>query len=161
MSDGYPEVWDFEKAAVLQGALVSIDRVSGTKYGTDIPEDKFVANIKTDDGETHAVWLDNAVLKRAFTEEARNRKAVGQRFNENEHVIIEYLGKKKGAQFTYKNFRVEFEFQAPSQDAFDALAGAGTSEAPAPEVEIETAPATEEAPAAATTEAPQNDDIPF
>lgn len=116
MSD-YPENYDFEKEgnARLEGKLVSINNVQAKKYGTDEMVEKFVANIEDGNGTVWAVWLDSAVLNRAFRDEARNRKAIGQRFSENEKVIIEYLGKRQGATYKYKDFKVEFEFAAPDR----------------------------------------------
>lgn len=125
MSD-YPEVWDFEKEgnAILTGKLVGVNAVTAKKYGTDDMVQKFVANIETADGTTYAIWLDSAVLNRAFSDEARNRKAQGKSgFETDEEITIEYLGKRQGATYKYKDFRVDFQFAAPSVGGFDALAG--------------------------------------
>lgn len=159
MSD-YPENWDFEEAgkATLEGKLVSINAVQAKKYGTDEMVEKFVANIEDGEGTTWAVWLDSAVLLRCFQDEARNRKAIGERFGDREEVVIEFLGRRQGATYKYKDFKVTFEYAAPSLDGFDALAGdsaqpasLATEEQPEPvEEKVE-----EQKPDPAT------DDIPF
>jgi len=148
-------IWNFEEEGkeVLSGALVSINAVQAKKFGTDEMVEKFVAEIESaEDQQLYSVWLDSAVLMRAFKEEAQNRKAIGESFREREAITISFLGRRQGATYTYKDFAVEFEFQAPSQSGFERLA-AGATETPAPQMA--------EAPAAATTEAPASDDIPF
>ena len=156
----YPANYDFEAEgkAVLEGKLISINAVQALKYGTDTMVEKFVANIEDTEGTTWAIWLDSAVLNRAFREEAKNRKAIGKTFEPNEAITIEYLGKRKGAQYTYKDFRVTFEFAAPSISGFDALAGSVETEAVADELTTATQP---EPVAAAATAGPSDDDIPF
>jgi len=161
MSD-YPEVYDFEAEgkSTLNGALLSISAVQAKKYGTDEMVEKFIINVEDDSDQTvYAIWLDSAVLNRAFKEEARNRKAIGERFRDREKVTIDYLGKRQGEKYTYKDFDVTFEYAAPSLDAFDALAGdvpfATETESPFEEALV-TVPA-EEAP----TSTPSDDDIPF
>lgn len=158
--NGYPENYDFEAEgkATLEGKYVSINAVTAKKFGSDEMVEKFVLNIEDKDGTIWAVWLDSAVLSRAFRDEAKNRKAIGERFQPGEGITIEYLGKRQGATYTYKDFRVTFEFAAPSLDGFDALAGdvpVASSDPIQDQVEPVAAEATTEA------AAPADDDIPF
>jgi hypothetical protein len=153
-------IWNFEEEGkeVLSGALVSVNAVQAKKFGSEEMVEKFVAEIESaDDKQLYSVWLDAAVLMRAFKEEAQNRKAIGDSFREREAITITFLGRVQGATYTYKNFNVEFEFTAPSQSGFERLA-AGSDETAA---EAITPAVSTEAPAAATTKAPTNDDIPF
>ena len=157
MSTSEYTIWNFEEEGkeVLSGALVSVNAVQAKKFGTDKMVEKFVAEIESaDDKQLYSVWLDAAVLMRAFKEEAQNRKAIGESFREREAITITFLGRVQGNEFTYKNFNVEFEYAAPSQSGFERLAATeddlsipGTTSAEAPE--------------AATPKAPASDDIPF
>ena len=159
---GYPDNYDFEAEgkATLEGKLISINAVTALKFGTtDTMVEKFVANIEDTEGTTWAVWLDSAVLSRAFRDEAKNRKAIGKTFEPNEGITIEYLGKRKGAKYTYKDFKVTFEFAAPSISGFDALA---SSDEVGQMLEEELATASQPEPeAVAASSSPQDDDIPF
>lgn len=155
MSTSEYTIWNFEEEGkgVLTGALVSVNAVQAKKFGSDIMVEKFVAEIESaDDKQLYSVWLDAAVLMRAFKEEAQNRKAIGESFREREAITITFLGRVQGATYTYKNFNVEFEYAAPSQSGFERLAAGVTEMADEPKTE---------APEAATSKAPANDDIPF
>lgn len=156
---GYPEVWDFEAEgkATLEGKFVKVDAVQAKKYGTDTMVEKFVVTLDVD-GTEYVVWLDSAVLNRAFREEARNRKAIGQGFAPGEAITIEYLGKRQGATYKYKDFKVAFEFAAPSVSGFDALAG---SPEPATDALSDNATETKVEATAEATAPTSDDDIPF
>ena len=158
MSD-YPDLWDFEANPVLDGKLKSINNVMAKKYASDEMVEKFVLTFDVD-GTDYTLWLDSAVLRREFTDEAKARKANGTILGEGEGIKIEYLGQKQGATFKYKNFSVTFENAAPRQSGFDALAGA-TSESEG--VEFEPFGATTEPTTNPEPEAPsaQQDEIPF
>lgn len=154
MSD-YPELWDFEKNPLLDGKLKAINNVMAKKYGSDEMVEKFVLTFDVG-GTDYTVWLDSAVLKREFTDEAKARKAQGTILGEGEGIKIEYLGKKQGAQFSYKNFSVTFENAAPRQTGFDALVGASDEDDDVIESLVinDTSNPEPEAP-------PAEDDIPF
>jgi hypothetical protein len=159
----YPEVYDFtaEGKSTLEGKLKSINAVTAKKYGSDEMVEKFVANIEDGEGTVWAIWLDSAVLNRAFRDEAKNRKAIGQRFAEDEEVTIEFLGIRQGATYAYKDFSVTFQYAAPSVDSFDALAGSVSAPADEPTYDPEPLPPVEVEVADTATTTPASDDIPF